>query len=363
MSTVAAFHALGICVPSTADGEIRTLCPSCSNTRRHSSDPCLSVNLEKGVFVCHHCGWKGHVNGRVTTVTPIHRSLPQPNAKRRAALQRTWDAATPLVPGDPVTRYLANRGLALFPPACPPALRYHAALRYYDDDGTLRGTFPAMVACIRDAAGHPASLHRTYLTAEGTKAPVPKVRKFMRPALAGATRGGAIRLYPATEVLAVGEGIETALSIHRMTGLPVWAAGSAGGIGALVVPPSVRLVVICADHDVKADTLALGAQKLAQTLLSRGCCVKIVLPERRGTDWNDVFQDATALRLTLTLIEATPAWVAEDSTPAIQGRHLPDMTRPLASRTLYSPITARQTATAPLSGRALSLVALKGHSL
>ena len=141
MSTVAAFHALGICVPSTADGEIRTLCPSCSNTRRHSSDPCLSVNLEKGVFVCHHCGWKGHVDGRVTTVTPIHRSLPQPNAKRRAALQRTWDAATPLVPGDPVTRYLANRGLALFPPACPPALRYHAALRYYETTAPCAAPF------------------------------------------------------------------------------------------------------------------------------------------------------------------------------------------------------------------------------
>ena len=37
-------------------------CPHCSETRRNKSDRCLSVNIERGLFNCHHCGWKGSVN-------------------------------------------------------------------------------------------------------------------------------------------------------------------------------------------------------------------------------------------------------------------------------------------------------------
>ena len=306
MSTLAAFHALGIFVPATAHGEIRTTCPQCSDARRKSRERCLAVNLDEGVFVCHHCGWKGCVVGKQTAGAPAERPAPQPNEHHRDVLQRTWDDAAPLVPDDPVTRYLASRGLALPPNAWPPALRSHAALPYYDDEGAYHGTYPALLARIVDATGKPVGLHRTFLTAAGTKAPVPKVRKFMRTVLSGATRGGAMRLYRAGEVLAVAEGIETALSIHVMTGLPVWAAGSAGGIGHLIVPPEVQLVVICADHDADPKVLALGAEKLAQVLVQGGRRAKILRPDQVGTDWNDVWLDASAERLTLARIEAVP---------------------------------------------------------
>lgn len=40
-------------------GQTRTFCPQCSPTRKKSYDKCLSVDTEKGVWYCHHCGWHG----------------------------------------------------------------------------------------------------------------------------------------------------------------------------------------------------------------------------------------------------------------------------------------------------------------
>lgn len=43
-------------------GEFDTTCPQCSPTRKKKSAKCLSVNTDKGVWYCAHCGWAGTVN-------------------------------------------------------------------------------------------------------------------------------------------------------------------------------------------------------------------------------------------------------------------------------------------------------------
>jgi twinkle protein len=40
-------------------GQTVTICPKCSHERKKKSDKCLSVNIDEGVWLCHHCGWKG----------------------------------------------------------------------------------------------------------------------------------------------------------------------------------------------------------------------------------------------------------------------------------------------------------------
>lgn len=40
-------------------GEEDTTCPQCSETRKNRRARCLSVNIDKGVWTCHHCGWAG----------------------------------------------------------------------------------------------------------------------------------------------------------------------------------------------------------------------------------------------------------------------------------------------------------------
>lgn len=42
-------------------GQFKTTCPRCSQERKNKNEKCLSVNVEDGVYSCHHCGWSGRV--------------------------------------------------------------------------------------------------------------------------------------------------------------------------------------------------------------------------------------------------------------------------------------------------------------
>lgn len=57
------FEDFGIDVSGRPGPETKTLCPQCSHRRIKKTDPCLSVNLDKGVWNCHNCGWKGSLSG------------------------------------------------------------------------------------------------------------------------------------------------------------------------------------------------------------------------------------------------------------------------------------------------------------
>ena len=148
-----------------------------------------------------------------------------------------------------------------------------------------------MIALIQAPDGTSVSLHRTYLTRDGYKADVPGPKKLMSPAVPRATRGGAIRLFPVEETLAVTEGIETGLAVRMAAGLPVWVAVSAGNMRGLMVPQRVQLLVICADHD-QAGLAA--AKALARRMLAEGHRVKILAPDLPGTDWADTLEVAHA---------------------------------------------------------------------
>lgn len=44
-------------------GNIKTVCPVCSPTRGHPNDKSLSVNLDTGMYKCHHCETSGVIKG------------------------------------------------------------------------------------------------------------------------------------------------------------------------------------------------------------------------------------------------------------------------------------------------------------
>lgn len=46
-------------VPSGRTGEVDTTCPACSSQRKKRTARCLSVNLDKQTWHCHHCGFAG----------------------------------------------------------------------------------------------------------------------------------------------------------------------------------------------------------------------------------------------------------------------------------------------------------------
>jgi twinkle protein len=56
---MSSFIDFGIDVQGRATGETDTTCPQCSESRRNKRARCLSVNIDKGCWTCHHCGWSG----------------------------------------------------------------------------------------------------------------------------------------------------------------------------------------------------------------------------------------------------------------------------------------------------------------
>lgn len=52
------FSDFGIIV-NKSKGQVKTKCPKCSHERKKKSDPCLSVNIDEGIWNCHNCGWAG----------------------------------------------------------------------------------------------------------------------------------------------------------------------------------------------------------------------------------------------------------------------------------------------------------------
>lgn len=56
----ASFEAAGIAIPYHASGDIKLPCPQCQGDRQHHrNDRPLSVNVDQGVWRCHHCDWTG----------------------------------------------------------------------------------------------------------------------------------------------------------------------------------------------------------------------------------------------------------------------------------------------------------------
>ncbi len=226
----------------------------------------------------------------------------QQNEHNRNKLNDVWRTTLPNHHPDaePLRRYLRNRGLDLTD--IPPVLRFHPALEYYEEVDSkyqLIGCFPAMAAMVKGPNGKPVNLHRTYLTNDGHKAKVSDAKKLMPPVISGATNGGAIRLYEPTDILAVAEGIETALAVHVATGLPLWATITAGGMVAVEIPKSIRKVRIAADLD-KSCAGELAARELARRLMMEGRDVRIIKPKGpipdnvKSVDWLDVLNEGQA---------------------------------------------------------------------
>jgi len=199
-------------------------------------------------------------------------------------LAQLWGQCLPVMPGDPVARYLANRLQCDFWPV-PDCLRLHRALPYKVDGKTV-GTWPAMVARMRAADGSMVALHRTWLTPEGDKAPTPGKVKKLTPT-AGPLDGACIRLGQAgPEGLGIAEGIETALAARLASGLPTVAAYSAGALAAWQWPRNLRRLVIFADAD-KAG--ADAAEALRARAFAAGLQCEVMAPSTPGADWCDVW--------------------------------------------------------------------------
>lgn len=217
--------------------------------------------------------------------------------------KQTWDECLPINTGAayPLFEYFKNRGVLWVMDRLidSDSIRFHPALPYYTEDSesdnyTLIGKFPAMVGAIRDIDGRILTLHRTYLASDGGKAKVEEVKKMAVVPEGVDINGSAIRLGQIFDgTLGVAEGIETALSAFRATGIPTWSTVNAQLMKSFEVPEGVHTVIIWADKD-KSLTGEIAANVLKTRLESQGILVLVMLPPTpipagaKSIDWNDV---------------------------------------------------------------------------
>jgi putative DNA primase/helicase len=185
------------------------------------------------------------------------------DAGRSSLAQRLWYDSKP-AKGTAVEVYLRSRGIAI---EIPPTLRFQRSLRHQS------GLYlPAMVAAVQNADGTIVAIHRTFLKGDGSGKAAVEFQKMML----GPCAGGAVRFGRPASVIAIAEGIETALSIAQACpDLAVWAALSASGIRALRLPQVVGEVIIAADGDDAGES---AAQVAAQRFLREGRLVRIGRP-------------------------------------------------------------------------------------
>jgi putative DNA primase/helicase len=269
-------------------------CPLCGGKDRWRWD-----NLEgRGTWICSKCGAGDGIalvmqkhgwdfRQAAKQIESILGSAPanlpklvRSDREKRDAMNKLWRLSKVIDADDPVGRYLYRRvGLASFP-SC---LRTACNVRYQSDYPSFH---PAMIAMVSGPDGAPSTLHRTYLTNDGRKAPVIEPRLLMPGIIA---KGAATRLGSIADVLGIAEGIETALSPTALFGVPCWAAGTATLLAAWLPPFEVRRIIIFGDNDANYAGQA-AAYALARRLGSDERIIEVQIPRDVDTDWNDAHQ-------------------------------------------------------------------------
>ena len=195
--------------------------------------------------------------------TPLPtRTAPRPADDRSPPrwIAGAWNRARPLA-RSPADHYLRSRGLA---PPWPAELRWDRERR----------RMLARVSLGTELRG----LHATSL-------PDRQRRTY------GPVRGATVRLAAMDcGVLAVAEGIETALAYAALTGTPTWAALSAAGMKHAELPDGLEWLAVAADFDGPG---LLAAEQLERRARDAGIAVRIDLPSRHHADWADVLAGGT----------------------------------------------------------------------
>ena len=218
---------------------------------------------------------------------------PEPALDPRQRQTGSLDSARRLfamsrpIGGTLAARYLHHRGIAT--PQDLASLRFHPRCYYRSGDGSAHETWPAMIAAVTDRDGKITGVHRTWLDKSGRgKAPIASPRRAM-----GELLGNGVRFGAPLDVMAVGEGIETVLSVRCLLPImPMIAALSSAHLAAMLFPETLRRLYVLRDNDP-------AGERASVTLLDRATAAGIdavVLTSELG-DFNDDLRRLCKARL------------------------------------------------------------------
>ena len=260
------------------------------------SDPSLSISISREGVTLIHCFagceqsavidalkarglWANGDASRDRIITPervkaANEQREREDAERAATVSRIWNEASDPA-GTIAEEYLAARKLHL-----PPELRVFV-LRFHAECPWESGAVPCLIAAFRAIDGDKlTAVHRVRLD---QRERWPKAERKML----GTVLGSAVKLDPAGDRLAIGEGIETCMAARQLGLRPVWALGSAGGIENLAPVEGVEELTILGENDNGTNRNA--AEECRENWKQRR--VLLTIPRRGFKDFNDVLME------------------------------------------------------------------------
>lgn len=218
----------------------------------------------------------------------------------RAKLTERLRHARPIGANGAVSGYLTGRGLQAVT-GLHDLLETEADYWLQTADGrpVRIGTFPAMLAAIRDPSGELLGLHTTYLSHNGTgwqklqavhpETGEPLPARKIHAVRSGSIKGGGVMLkQPLEGHLIVGEGIESTLAAFELFGRPagygLCATLNAGNMARLVLPQGIGKLVIAGDHDAPRPVGQNAAHDLGARAIKQGIDTSLWLPDCKGHD-------------------------------------------------------------------------------
>ena len=277
-------------------GVVDTTCPLCSHQRHRQNQRKrilrLWVDTDAITFCCVHCGAKGYAladrRGKFTQAdrerfrqrrADAAKHEAEDRRKRSEIARNIWARAVD-PRGTVAEDYLHLRGLTLPADLAGTELRFHPGVPWYfdpDHPDYPGGWHPSLLAPFRSIeTDEITGIHRIRLDRPQRW---PKtLRKMLGP-----VAGSAVKLADVEGVLAVAEGIESALAANQMGFGPAWALGCADAVASLPVLEGVSELVLLRENDAASrDATARCAARWRQA----GREVFYVEPDH-GSDLND----------------------------------------------------------------------------
>lgn len=229
--------------------------------------PSFSVSRNKQMFHCFGCGASGNAISFLMDFNHLDfveavkdladfigfdisnnesRKMDNKNEKSTVELEREQNRlfldevrnqTKPLFDGCAVNRYLNNRGIKIIPNTIRLLPEYKQQGKYY----------PCLIARLDNKNGERVSYKIIHLNDDGTKADVPIVKKTLP--CERDTDGMAVRLFKHSGILAVTEGIETALAFYDDNKIACWALDNAQNMKKFEPPADVKELIIVSDMD------------------------------------------------------------------------------------------------------------------
>lgn len=198
----------------------------------------------------------------------LHPEPPTVEKKQNKNIAKeVWGKCKPLIESCEAVKYLKSRGLEWdFNCLRQGRLKHSAGGKFYN----------CLVAAATSKDGEVEGVHRIYLQ-NGAKAKVVPCKMAL-----GQIKGNSVKLAEPKGVLAIAEGIETAIAAMKLLKLPTWSAISGGNISSVIVPNSVHTVIVIGDND---DAGRIHAEKARESFTARGLRSRIIYPD--SNDFND----------------------------------------------------------------------------